>query len=95
MILKAFAVIKSYNNVFAMKLHTGLDFEPVKTAKTIVKSFSVFADGKLVFETDNNFVSLVKIPLNLFAKQITVKFNQTYGEEQVNLFSADFIGEDL
>lgn len=81
--------------VFAMKLHTGLDFEPVKTAKTIVKSFSIFADGKLVYQTDNNFVSLVKIPLNLFAKQITIKFNQTYGEESISLFSADFIGEDL
>lgn len=81
--------------VFAMKLHTGLDFEPVKTAKTIVKSFSVYADGKLVYKTDDNFVSLVKIPLKLFAKQITIKFNETYGEESINLFSADFIGEDL
>lgn len=76
---------------FAQKLHQGLDFENVKVAKTIVKSFEVFADGKKVFETDKNYYSLVKIPLKLKAEKITVKFNETHGEEKVTIFACDFI----
>ena len=76
---------------FAQKLHQGLDFESVKVAKTIVKSFEVYADGEKVFETDNNYYSLVKIPLNLKTEKITVKFNETHGEEKVNIFACDFI----
>lgn len=77
--------------VFAQKLNIGLDFEPVKVAKTIVKEFEVFADGKRVFKTDNNYHSLVKIPLNLNAKKITVKFLKTHGAEKINIFACDFI----
>lgn len=76
---------------FAQKLHQGLDFESVKVVKTIVKSFVVYADGEKVFETDNNYYSLVKIPLNLKTEKITVKFNETHGEEKVNIFACDFI----
>ena len=76
---------------FAQKLNQGLDFEPVKTAATIVKAFSVIADGEVVFETDNNYHSLVKIPLRINAKNITVKFSQTHGAEKVNIFACDFI----
>ena len=77
--------------VFAQKLHQGLDFEPVKTAATIVKKFSVIADGEIVFETSCNYHSLVKIPVKRKAKKISVKFDETYGSEKVNIFACDFI----
>ncbi|MBQ8808554.1 MAG: FAD-dependent oxidoreductase [Clostridia bacterium] len=76
---------------FAQKLHQGLDFEHVKVAQTIVKDFEVFADDEKVFETNNNYYSFVKIPLNVKARKITVKFNETHGCEKVNIFACDFI----
>ena len=79
--------------VFAMKLHTGLDFEPVKVAKTIVKEFVVYADGKEVYRAEDNYLSLVKIPLSLTAQEIRVHWISTHGAETVNLFAADFIGK--
>jgi hypothetical protein len=75
--------------IFAMKLHTGKDFKPVRTAKSIVKSFSVYADGKEIYSTFNNFYSLVFVPLNVVAKEIKIVFNETYGDEQVKLFAVD------
>ena len=75
--------------IFAMKLHTGKDFKPVRTAKSIVKSFSVYADGKEIYSTFNNFYSLVFAPLNVVAKEIKIVFNETYGDEQVKLFAVD------
>ncbi len=77
--------------VFAMKLHTGKDFKPVRTAKSIVKSFTVYADGKEVYTTVNNFYSLVFISLNVVAKKIDVVFNETYGDEKIKLFAIDLI----
>jgi len=77
--------------VFAMKLHTGKDFKPVHVAAGIVKAFSVYADGKKVYETDNNYVSLVKIPLGLTAKEVRIEWHQTHGADKVRLFAADFI----
>ena len=74
---------------FAQKLNEGLDFVPVKVAKTIVKEFSVYADGKLIYETSENHYSFVRIPLNVNAKEITVKFTDTWGEEKVNIFACD------
>ncbi len=75
--------------VFAQRLHTGLDFVPVKVANTIVKSFTVTADGKEIYSNDNNHNSFVSIPLNVKAKNISVTFNETWGYGKVNLFSAD------
>ncbi len=77
--------------VFAMKLHTGFDFEPVRVAATTVKSFTVFADGKPVYEDDNNFLALRKIPLNLTASKIDIRWNSTHGCDKVRVYSADFI----
>lgn len=77
--------------VFAQRLHTGLDFVPVKVANTIVKNFAVYADGKKVYETDNNYNSLVRIPLNVSAKKLTVKFNETWGHDKINVYACDFI----
>lgn len=77
--------------VFAMKLHTGKDFEPVKVASTIAKGFTVYADGKEIFREENNYLSLVKIPLGVTAKEIRIQWLSTRGAQQVHLFAADFI----
>ena len=77
--------------VFAMKLHTGKDFRPVRVASTLVKSFAVLADGVEVYRADNNIHALVKIPLNLRAKELAVVWLETWGAEKVHLFSADLL----
>ena len=77
--------------VFAMKLHTGKDFVPVKVAKTIVKEFAVYADGKEIARIENNFYRLVTLQLNIKAKEIKIEWLSTNGSERVHLFSADFV----
>lgn len=76
---------------FAQKLNQGLDFVPVKVAKTIVKDFCVFADGKKVFENKENHVSFVRLPLNCTAKNICIKFNETWGEDKIKIFACDLL----
>lgn len=75
--------------VFTMKLHTGKDFKPVRIADTIVKSFAVYADGEQIFKVENNYLSLLKIPLNVTAKELKITWFETNGADKVNLFSAD------
>lgn len=75
--------------VFAQKLHTGLDFVPVKVANTLVKSFRVLADGKEIYKETENHNSLRKIALGVKAKKLTVVFDETRGIDKVHLFSAD------
>ncbi len=77
--------------IFAMKLHTGKDFRPVRVANTIVKSFAVLADGVEVAKIENNFRSLVVVPLNVTASEISIVWLQTNGAKDVHLFSADLI----
>ena len=77
--------------VFAMKLHTGKDFEPVRVASTIVRGFAVYADGCEIMREENNYLSLVKIPLHLTAREIRVEWLSTNGAPDVHLFAADFI----
>ena len=77
--------------LFAMKINTGFDFKPVKVACTIPKAFTVYADGKEVYKTTDNYRSFVKIPLNVTAKEISVKWEETNGAENVHIFAADFI----
>ena len=79
--------------VFAMKLHTGKDFEPVRVASTIVRSFAVYADGRLIYETEHNYRSLVHIPLRVRAKELRIEWRATRGAERVHLFSADILDE--
>lgn len=77
--------------VYAMKLHTGKDFVPVRVAATIVKEFAVFADGEEIAHIENNYLSLIKLPLDVEAKEISVKWIATNGAERVHLFSVDLI----
>ncbi len=79
--------------IFAMKLHTGKDFKPVRVASTLVKNFAVYADGREVARIENNFSRLVRVPLNTTAKELTIKWLATNGSEQVRLFSVDVLGD--
>ena len=74
-----------------MKLHTGKDFVPVKVAATLVKDLTVYADGREAARVKDNYLELVKVPLNVEAKEIRIEWNATNGDEKVKLFAADFI----
>ena len=76
---------------YATKIHTSGDFEPVKVANTIVKDFVVYADGKAIFMAKDNYFSLVKIPLDLEAKELRIEWIATNGAEKVHLYSADIL----
>ena len=75
--------------VFAMKLHTGKDFKPVTVAKTLVKDFVVYADGKEVARVENNYHRIVVVALNVEARELSVKWLATNGSERVRIFSVD------
>ena len=76
---------------FAMKLHTGQDFKPVRVASTLVRDFSVLVDGKEKVKVENNFHRLVTLPINTDASKIEIKWIATNGDELVKLFSVDLI----
>ena len=76
---------------YAMKLHTGKDFVPVRVANSIVKDFVIYADGAEVYRAEGNFLSHVTVPLNISAKEIRIQWLATNGAEDVRLFAADFI----
>ncbi|MBQ8849521.1 MAG: FAD-dependent oxidoreductase [Clostridia bacterium] len=75
--------------VFAMKLHTGKDFVPVKVANTIVKDLAVYADGKEICAVTDNYLALIKIPIDTVAKELRVEWRATNGSDKVTLFAAD------
>ena len=77
--------------VFAMKLHTGKDFSPVRVAATLVKEFEVWADGQRVASVKDNFSRLVMLPLDVRAEKISVRWLATNGSEEINLFSAEIL----
>lgn len=76
---------------FAQKLHQGKDFVPMKVANTIVRDFEVYADDELVYKDSNNYYSLVKVKIDKAVKKISIKFNDTWGAEKVNIYACDFI----
>ena len=47
--------------VFAMKLHTGKDFQPVRVADTLVKDFAVYVDGKEYAKVEHNIPKFPKL----------------------------------
>ena len=75
--------------VFAQKSSTGLDFVPVKVAATLVKRFEVYADGELIHSADESHHSLVKVNIGKTVKSVKVKFIETWGADEVRLFSCD------
>ncbi|MBQ8212359.1 MAG: hypothetical protein IJZ27_07535, partial [Treponema sp.] len=42
---------------------------------------------------EDNYLSLVKVPLNLTAKEIRIEWKETHGSSKVHLFAADFIND--
>ena len=74
---------------FAQKLNVGLDFVPMSMAATIVKEFEVYADDELIYKTDNNYHSLVKIPVGKKVTSLNVKFLNTWGADKIRLFACD------
>jgi hypothetical protein len=75
--------------VFAQRSSVGLDFVPVKVAATLVKKFDVYADGELIYSADECHHSLVKVNIGREVKQLKVVFNETWGADDVRLFSCD------
>ncbi len=75
--------------VFAQKCNEGKDFCPMTVAKTLVKVFEVYADDELIFSTDTNHNSLVRIPIARDISRVKVRFIDTWGENTVHLFSCD------
>ena len=74
---------------FAQKINVGRDFVPMKVADTIVREFEVYADDELIYRTDKNYNSLVKIPINKKVTSLRVKFIQTWGKDKIRLFACD------
>ena len=77
--------------IYAMKLHTGKDFKPVRVASTLPKSFAVYADGRKVWSTEDNFHALVKIPLELTAKELRIEWLEGRGGDSFRLYSVDVL----
>ncbi len=79
--------------VFCMKLHTGLDFRPVRVAATLPRELAVYADGEEVARVRENFHALVRLPVRRRAKRVSVELVGTHGNEEIRLFAVDLINE--
>lgn len=75
--------------IYAQKCNTGLDFEPMKVAKTLVKAFSVLLDGEVIFRTDKNHNALFRLPVGKPVTELEIRFDETWGSETVHVFSCD------
>ncbi len=75
--------------VFAQKCMHGADFVPVSVPNTLVKSFKVIADRREIFSSDKYHNALFRLPLNISAKTVTVRFLETWGADSVHIFSCD------
>ena len=75
--------------VFAQKCNIGLDFRPMKVASTLVKGFTVYADGREIYKTDSYHNSLFRLPLDCTAEKLSIRFDETWGADEVHLFSCD------
>ena len=75
--------------VFTQTASRGFDFRPVRVAATLVKAFDVIADGKTVFSAEDNFHSLVRIPLDIRCSRLEIRLRATNGAPRAHVFSAD------
>lgn len=73
---------------FAQKLHTGLDFEPMKPAATLPKEIEALADGKTIYCIKNNYHSLVNIPISGHFSEIKIRFTDCKAGK-INIFACD------
>ena len=81
--------VNNKSQKFAQILLRGKDFRPVKVPATLVKAFAVYADGEKIFETDNNYESLIRLPIDRTVKELRIAFTATNGAERVHLFACD------
>lgn len=77
--------------VFAMKLHTGKDFVPVRVANTLVRDISVVADGTEVARVENNYLSCLRIPIGVTAKKLEIRLLATRGAETAVIYGFDVL----
>ena len=76
--------------LFTQRCNLDANFESIKVASTLVKTIEVYADDNLVYSTDNNHNSLLRISLDgVCASKITVRFLETHGCDTVHVFSCD------
>ena len=73
----------------AMKAHDMGAVNAIRGVIAKAKDFDVYADGKKVYECRNNIHSLVKVPLDVTAKEIKIVFTATNGVEDVRIFACD------
>ena len=57
---------------------------------TMVRSFQVYADNNLIFETNDNHQRLVRIPVQKSVKTLTLRPISTWGSSDAHIFSFDF-----
>ena len=67
-----------------------LNMEGYTFPSTMVKSFELWADGELIFSTDDNCQRSVKIPIEKNVTRIELRTTETYGDEKAHIFSFDF-----
>ncbi len=74
---------------FPQRINSPAHFDALKVASTIVGEIIVTADGKEVAHLEDNFLTLVKLPLGITAKTVTVHFAATHGADTFTLFAAE------
>ena len=62
-----------------------------KLPGTLVKSYQVFADGKLVIEENNNYQRLRKHPLEIAAQRIDIVLKESHNNEECRIFAVDLV----
>lgn len=63
--------------------------ESPSPAATIGKELTVTGDGKVLFQTEDNYHSFLRVPLDGAYRQITVRFGRTHGSERITLYACD------
>jgi len=79
---------REYDN---MPCNWPLNQPKYKLPDTLVKSYSIYADGVLVHKEANNYQRLRKHSLNIEAKEIEIRFNSTWGSQEFRVFAVDLI----
>lgn len=81
-----------YNwKIYPMKCNIRLGAPDLCVPKTILRSFEVYADGKLVCSVENNYQRLVKIPLELSAREIRFVPKETWGWDTIRIYALELI----
>lgn len=77
---------REYDN---MPSHYPLEEKDYRLPKTLVKAYSVYADGKLLLSETNNYQRLRRHSVSVKARQIEIHFTETHGSEEYRIFAVD------